>query len=92
MPDPTLPNAALMAGLYRELSEIFKAISQEEPDSFATLKYLLWFLKFLHKHADENRMNSTNLATIFWPIILRTDDTDPEFVSSFTQSLTDTVC
>lgn len=84
-------NAAILADLIAQLSECFEQMHRADPDSYATCKYLLNFLHLVHSHAEENRMTSSNLSAIFWPIILSPDDSDPEFLASFTEFVTCTV-
>ena len=84
-------NAAILADMIAQLSDCFEQMHRADPDSYATCKYLLWFLNQIHSHAEENRMTSSNLSAIFWPIILSPDDSDPEFLASFTEFVTCTV-
>lgn len=84
-------NAAILADLIAQLSDCFEQMRRADADSYATCKFLLSFLNLIHSHANENRMTSANLSAIFWPIILSPDDSDPEFLASFTEFVTCTV-
>ncbi|XP_063718960.1 rho GTPase-activating protein 21-like [Symsagittifera roscoffensis] len=79
LPEPLITNdwysSLIVANRKRDdserLEQIKMVINQLPIHNFETLKYLMRHLDKIAQHSEENKMDVTNLATVFGPTLLR---------------------
>ncbi|XP_075260572.1 uncharacterized protein LOC142352090 [Convolutriloba macropyga] len=79
LPEPLITNdwysSLIVANRKREeterLDSMRRVINQLPTHNLETLKYLMRHLDKIAKHSEENKMDVTNLATVFGPTLLR---------------------